>query len=100
MTPLEKKIAAIDSKIQCAAEIDQGPTLAESEWLISELKAGLKRERVLRDACEHTHKFCLCDRNTKGFDYGESHRYMGKPKVGARWLTPDDVCSAALKETT
>lgn len=58
------------------------------------------RARVanLRDAVKHTEDFCLCSRNIIGFDYGEIHPLKGKPKAGARWLTPRDVAIAALAE--
>lgn len=50
------------------------------------------------NALKHTEEFCLCTRNTKGFDYGEAHPEMGKPKIGARWLTPRDTAEKALAQ--
>lgn len=46
--------------------------------------------KELREALKHTNEFCLCKRNTYGFDYHEDHPVMGKPKSGRRWLTPRD----------
>lgn len=40
---------------------------------------------------------CLCSRNTVGFDYGEIHPKLGKPKAGARWLTPVDLAGFPLR---
>ncbi|MBP6738769.1 MAG: hypothetical protein KA146_02210 [Leptospiraceae bacterium] len=50
----------------------------------------------LREALKHTNEFCLCKRNTYGFDYHEDHPVMGKPKSGSRWLTPRDYNKDAL----
>lgn len=69
-------------------------SLARNEWqtLISLL------ERY-REALEHCRDFCLCHRNTTGFDYSEVHPNMGKPGVGKRWLTPTDVAEPVLSLT-
>lgn len=48
------------------------------------------------EALEHTDKFCLCSRLTKGFDYSEKHPRQGKPGIGKRWLTPRDVVKDAI----
>ena len=50
----------------------------------------------LREALKHTNEFCLCKRNTYGFDYHEDHPVMGKPKSGSRWLTPRDYNKDAI----
>jgi hypothetical protein len=51
-------------------------------------------EQLLNDA----HKHCLCARfETKGFDYGEEHRTLGEPDLGARWLTPRDIIDIRYK---
>lgn len=39
----------------------------------------------------HIDSHCLCTRKIKGFDYGEAHPILGKPKPGSRWLTPGDI---------
>lgn len=57
-----------------------------------------KKLAVAVHALEHTSDFCLCDRNTNGFDYSELHPHMGKPKPGARWLTPCVVAEEALSK--
>lgn len=57
-----------------------------------------KRREKLRETLKHVEDFCLCDRNTVGFDYGELHPHMGKPKMGSRWLTPYDVAKEVLAQ--
>jgi hypothetical protein len=51
----------------------------------------------LREALNQCGQHCLCTRNTPGFDYGEVHKKLGKPKIGARWLTPNDIIVVATK---
>jgi len=46
-----------------------------------------RMEIKTKDASDH----CLCHRNIKGFDYSEEHPNLGKPAIGARWLTPRDI---------
>lgn len=58
----------------------------------------LEANRVLREALAHTNDFCLCRRNTTGFDYHEEHPVQGLPKSGSRWLTPRDYNKNALAE--
>lgn len=58
-----------------------------AEWARKEL---LKESKKLKNAIDHINSFCLCERNTYGFDYSEKHPHMGKPKGGARWKTPRD----------
>lgn len=41
---------------------------------------------------------CVCTRNVKGFDYGEKHPILGKPRAGARWTVPNDFISDFLKK--
>lgn len=61
------------------------------------ITALLEENEKLRGALKHTEEFCLCERfKTNGFDYGETHRYMGAPKTGSRWLTPRVVATQAL----
>ena len=57
----------------------------------------ISRIEELEKALEHTKKFCLCERNTFGFDYGEVHPLSGKPGAGKRWLTPQVVATKALE---
>jgi hypothetical protein len=41
---------------------------------------------------EQIREACLCSRfNPIGFDYGENHSNLGRPKPGSRWLTPRDL---------
>lgn len=48
-------------------------------------KLVLKYENLLEDI----NNACLCERfKTKGFDYGQKHRLLGPPDMGARWNTP------------
>lgn len=66
----------------------------------SELTKLRKRVEVLLDAVQFTRDYCVCERfKTKGFDYGEEHKRMGKPKEGARWITPQDKAKFALAES-
>src|SRR4051812_25876718 len=54
----------------------------------------LQMRKMLVDCSDH----CLCERfKTKGFDYGEEHFLLGKPKPGARWRTPRDMIAIKLK---
>lgn len=62
------------------------------EDLIEEFANEIRIE-TLKEAAEH----CLCTRNTYGFDYAEIHDKLGKPKVGARWLTPSDLVNKAVQ---
>lgn len=50
----------------------------------------------MAEALDHVQHFCICDRDVKGFDYSEEHKYMGKPGSGKRWRTPCDVAEPAL----
>lgn len=56
----------------------------------------VKEHDDMRDLLERCKDHCLCDRSTRGFDYGEHHLQLGKPKPGARWLTPTDMIRAFL----
>ena len=53
----------------------------------------------MQDAIKHTNDFCLCTRNTVGFDYHEDHKVQGKPKSGSRWITPRDYNRRTLTAT-
>lgn len=46
---------------------------------------------------EQLRNTCICDRNTYGFDYGETHPKLGKPGPGKRWLTPTDIIDETRK---
>lgn len=50
----------------------------------------MSKDKALKDLVEHVNSFCLCERNTYGFDYSEKHPNIGKPRGGARWKTPRD----------
>lgn len=67
---------------------DAGAKARDAEWF--------KVVNEFREALKHTNEFCLCKRNTYGFDYHEDHPVMGKPKGGARWLTPRDYIKNSL----
>ena len=49
------------------------------------------REKYLVGLLDQCRDHCVCDRNVPGFDYGERHAKLGKPKAGARWFTPSDI---------
>lgn len=53
---------------------------------------------VMREELEELKQVCICTRNTKGFDYGEKHLILGKPKVGSRWLIPNDRIKNVLNK--
>lgn len=60
-------------------------------------RLGLWADKHGISALKHSKDFCLCRRvKTTGFDYSEEHPRMGKPKTGARWLTPFDLSHDAL----
>ena len=43
------------------------------------------------EALDYVEEACLCERfKTKGFDYHEKHKYMGKCESGKRWLSPSN----------
>lgn len=54
----------------------------------------IERDR-LRETIKQMRDACVCTRGTNGFDYSENHPKMGKPKPGARWLTPNDLAVVA-----
>ena len=56
-----------------------------------------QRERIdyLEKLLLQCERHCICTRNTKGFDYGETHKKLGKPKIGARWWTVTDIVKNA-----
>lgn len=60
------------------------------------LKAKLeKAKETIKKMDQH----CLCQRFvTFGFDYGEIHERLGKPKAGARWHAPSDISTATIKD--
>lgn len=83
----------------CRDELD--PRAKANAALIAHAPEDLRRLldalTVTMEALEEVNRHCVCDRfKTKGFDYGEAHPLMGKPKAGARWLTPQDIARAAL----
>jgi molecular chaperone GrpE (heat shock protein) len=45
---------------------------------------------------DYLNKACLCDRKTHGFEYGQTHKNMGRPPVGSRWITPKDNAELVL----
>ena len=73
---------------------DMQPVFNEYHYAVPQL---ISRIEELEKALEHTKKFCLCERNTFGFDYGEVHPLSGKPGAGKRWLTPQVVATKALE---
>lgn len=54
--------------------------------------------KVLVYGLKTVQNHCLCTRNTKGFDYGEKHKKLGKPNAGARWLVPKDIVNQCFYE--
>lgn len=63
---------------------------------LEELRAENAR---LIEALKESAQHCLCERETPGFDYGEVHRKLGKPRMGARWMTPLDLISNRLTQS-
>lgn len=53
--------------------------------------------QMLRGVLDEIKDHCVCERDTYGFDYHETHKKLGKPKSGARWLTPIDIIELRLK---
>ena len=90
---LKKLADAKPDNIIEALKVD-GLTMIEA-W--KQLPLLISRIEELEKALEHTKKFCLCERNTFGFDYGEVHPLSGKPGAGKRWLTPQVVATKALE---
>jgi hypothetical protein len=76
------------------SEIDSG-TEQENDRLRPIIDALIEVIEMQDAGLETSGRHCLCVRNTWGFDYCESHKILGKPGPGKRWLTPNDV----LKET-
>ncbi len=55
---------------------------------VAELQGHITRyENLLQDIYD----ICLCDRNTKGFDYHEKHPRREKDNGGSRPFTPRDL---------
>lgn len=52
--------------------------------------------RRLTNLLKEVQKHCLCSRNTVGFDYGETHPKLGKPRAGSRWLAPVDLINTRM----
>lgn len=77
--------------------------IAESRTLLPKALSHIEElERKLQIAVEALEKIqmhCVCHRfTTLGFDYDEIHEKLGKPKLGARWLTPLDLSIEALEK--
>jgi hypothetical protein len=68
----------------------------KSAAIITELLETIQSQS---EALEHVNDFCLCKRNTFGFDYHEEHPVQGLPESGSRWLTPRDRIKQSLSET-
>lgn len=77
-----------DVAVACAVLMTLKDWIEISPKLIAALR---EADRAL----ETMQKHCVCDRNIIGFDYGETHKNLGKPRAGARWLTPDDIARSA-----
>ncbi len=103
---LKAELAAMKSQRDVTKEANEGwakqctelkAELADlrkrGEELLAEVKAS-------RSCIQAMRKQCLCSRfTTKGFDYGEEHKHLGKPKQGSRWLTPTDLADVYLMNT-
>ena len=102
---------APDTALACLDETNKNMShYASTTHMIVDLRTQLAtqsqeiarlRERVgkLRAGLAGASKHCLCERfGPKGFDYGETHALLGRPKVGARWLTPPILIDAILAE--
>ncbi len=64
----------------------------------SKLKAKADLADEMEIVLHRIDKACLCTRGTKGFDYGEKHLTLGKPEMGARWLTPRSMLADIIKK--
>jgi hypothetical protein len=97
------KLDAAHFKFKFRQQTKGNARLANRSDMQTEMTINVMKERDrYRAALEHCSEHCLCERNTYGFDYGETHPKLGKPKQGSRWLTPSDIARAALaggKET-
>lgn len=88
----QKKIENLELALKiknevCEAINDNG----QQAFLLQQRNQKLEKAvELMRSAIDHTNEFCICKRNTYGFDYHEEHPIMGKPKSGSRWLTPRD----------
>lgn len=91
MTTLEERAEKLRNKIwdlQIDSNLDFDETLEDIEYALREVE---------NEALERQAEHCLCTRNTRGFDYGETHKKLGKPGIGKRWLTPSDIAKDALR---
>ena len=69
------------------------------EYTREQIDAIIDENERLREALEYMDKSCLCERfKTKGFDYGQNHKRMGKCDAGGRWITPRDKAKQALNQ--
>lgn len=64
--------------------------------LLAMIEERNEKLRVAEKALDTIRKCCLCDRDTKGFDYHEEHPRLGKAKSGSRWLAPEIIAIEAL----
>lgn len=46
---------------------------------------------IQREGLNSAKDACLCDRLTRGFNYGEHHDLKGRAKTGKRWLLPYEI---------
>lgn len=83
-----------DSESEYVRQFDAGKNLMIGK-IVSRDAMIEKLEKMLIDIKES----CLCERfKTKGFDYGEDHKRMGKPEFGARWVAPRERIFLMLTE--
>ena len=63
----------------------------------AEIEALEARVGKLTELLKEVKTHCLCSRfEPVGFDYGETHAKLGKPKIGSRWLTPVDLIDTRM----
>lgn len=82
-----------NAEIYLLAELAETRRELRGYSILSVIERLRSAEKALNKCKEH----CLCERNTEGFDYREAHRHLGKPKPGARWLTPWDLITTHFK---
>lgn len=82
---------------------DAAMSFLESERAqhVNALRDAMDEIEKLNELLQQCKDHCACERfNTKGFDYSETHRKLGKPDSGKRWLTPTDIIGAHMIELT
>lgn len=100
--PIGQIMLELDTALRAAlARAEKAESMAEcykKAWVerVDQVIALRAEHERLRMSLGEVKRHCLCTRNVKGFDYGEAHRILGKPRMGARWLVPADLVDQAL----